>query len=290
MIERISFVDTHGNETLLTDPPNIKYLYGRTGAFITEFDTIEEKTPGRPGVKLQVMTIEPVEVELPFRVRGSNAADLWGRLRRMRQAFNPMLGDGYLRVTSPDGVQREMKGRFIDFIVKEDSKSSFYNDNIPSFQDILLVFKGFEGVWESTSTITKTFTTGSVVNFFPILPLRLASSTVFSSDNVTNNGDLEAYPVFTITGPGNNIALNNLTTSKTISFSDLTLSVGETLTIDTKAGTIVKNGYIEAYSSLDWGCSLWPLVPGENKISIEMSGGTENSSVVISYKERFIGL
>lgn len=290
MIERISFIDSAGNETLLTDPPNIKYLYGRTGAFITEFDTIEEKTPGRSGVQLQDVTIEPVEIELPFRVRGSNAADLWGRLRGLRTAFNPMRGDGLLRVTAPDGIQRDMKGRFIEFVVKEDKGSSFYSDNSPSFQDILLVFKGFEGVWLSTSTFQKTFTTGTVANFFPILPMRLASSAVFASDSITNNGDIDTPPVFTITGPGYNISLKNLTTSKTISFYPLILSVGETLTIDCEAGTVIKNGSIDVYSTLDWGSSLWYLQPGENIISIEMNGSTANSSVVISYKERFIGL
>lgn len=84
----------------------------------------------------------------------------------------------------------------------------------------------------------------------------------------TNAGVVDAPPIITITGATTNPKVTNQTTGVFIHLDGLTLTTGETATINVNARTIVKNdgtdlsGYMTALS--DW---IF-LQPGDNQISI----------------------
>lgn len=141
--------------------------------------------------------------------------------------------------------------------------------------------------WYDASDSSEDFATGTLATFFPIFPLRLSSSEVFAVATVDNDGDTDAWPVWTITGPGSAIVLRNLTSGLLLSIA-ATLDVGETVTVDTRRGakTIVKNDGTNLFSSSTG--DLWPLVEGSNSVQIEMGSATSSSLVNVRWRRRWM--
>lgn len=88
-----------------------------------------------------------------------------------------------------------------------------------------------------------------------------------------NEGDVGAFPIMKVLGPGSAFALENAITKETIVLEGITLGEGEYFAVDFKNHTIKKNGTTYAYNALNFTLSKWwKLEPGENKIII--TGGT----------------
>jgi hypothetical protein len=78
--------------------------------------------------------------------------------------------------------------------------------------------------------------------------------------------------------------------------SGLSLAAGEWVQIDTRpAGqrptfvVLQSNGQTQA-SKLTATSSLWWLVPGENRFSIQVTGATGATLVTLTYRDRYLGL
>ena len=159
----------------------------------------------------------------------------------------------------------------------------------------MLAFFAADPFWYDDTETTSTFAaSGAASPFFPIPNattgsfITITSSEVFATEVVTNSGDVPAYPVWTITGPGSAIALRNITTDKQITLSansGLSLTASQTLEIDTRPGsTLVERDGANVAAYLADASELGPLDLGANTIQIEMSGTTGDSSVEIAYR------
>lgn len=154
--------------------------------------------------------------------------------------------------------------------------------------------------FEKNSEAT-TFQVG-IAPFFPFFPLDLNASTLRArvypgagipavNPVITNTGDVEAWPVWTIRGPGRDVSLSNTTTGETLNMT-VTLEEGDEVTIDTRPGyKSVDLGGANIYYSLDLasGSSLWPLATGPNDLDIRMGDVSAESSIELAYKRRFLG-
>lgn len=142
--------------------------------------------------------------------------------------------------------------------------------------------------WQDVGDITADFRTGAPATFFPFFPLRLSSSEVFADAQVVNDGDVEAWPVWVITGPGSGVVLRNLTTGTMLSVA-VNLAAGESLTVDTRPGhkTVTANDGSNAFNLVGATSSLWSLLVGTNSIRIELGAATSSSVVSLRYKRRW---
>ena len=114
------------------------------------------------------------------------------------------------------------------------------------------------------------------------------SSTVYAQTVVTNPGDVESYPVWTIKGPGDTVRLVNQTSGKILNLGANVLAAGQTLVIDTRPGvkTILLDG-VNVFNWLDVYSSLWPLESGDNSLMLQMSNITQISKIELTYTERY---
>jgi hypothetical protein len=143
--------------------------------------------------------------------------------------------------------------------------------------------------WYDASDTALDFTLGTPATFFPLFPLRLSASEVFADATVNNDGDVDAWPVWSVTGPGAGLVLRNLTTGKMLSLNR-TLSAGEIVTIDTRPRlkTVTLQDGSNLFSLLSG--SLWPLAVDVNAIRVEFTGATSASVVSLRYRRRRIGI
>lgn len=108
---------------------------------------------------------------------------------------------------------------------------------------------------------------------------------------LTNNGNADARPIFTIRGPGTNFLIQNIDTGEKINLN-LTLLTNETVVIDTKANTVYKSttnvyGRIVRTPSGDW----VTLRPGTNRIVFNASSGTTtNTRLTVEWRDTYGGI
>jgi phage-related protein len=281
--ETISWIDATGIEHILTEQEDIDILIGPKGRFMPSIEISEEEVPFEHGSRPRNVKVKAREVDLPVEIYGITPLEIRQKLRKLTRIFNPLQGDGKLQSVGFDGTRRELVCRYIGGLeIEEQGRLQ---------QKFVLVLKAFDPFWYDTITQVKTFTPGQPATFFPVFPMRLTSSSVFADDTVDNDGDVETPPEWIITGPGENITLRNLTTGEILHLENLSLQAGESVTINTKRKnkSVKKNDGTNLFHTLSDDSSLWSFREGQNNIRIEMSNSTSQSSVQLSYRNRYWG-
>jgi phage-related protein len=287
MPELLSFVSADGTVTDLKALPGVRAL-GDVGLEMPAFTLVEEEVPGQAGARLREVKTLARDVTVPFLLEQPDEAALRGLLRLLARRMNPTRGDGRLRHTAADGSVRDLICRYAEGL----GGSRIVGDAGQTWRRAALVFRALDPYWHDAADRVETFTRGTVATFFPFFPLRLTSSEVFASATVDNTGDVESWPVWQVTGPGGpRIVLRNLTTRHLLTV-ETTLAAGNVLTIDTRPGfkTVRLGDGSNLFPLLTAASSLWPLAGGLNSVQVEMAGATADSSVVLSYKHRYLGV
>lgn len=282
--ETIIWTDAKGVEYILTDQEDISITIGPSGRYMPPIEYQEEEIPYQPGSQVKQVRVKARTIDFPIEINGITQMDVRNKLRELLRWFNPLKGDGRIKSISPDGSQREINCRYLSGLeIKESGQR---------WERFVLVLKAFDPYWYDINTMVHTFKINeSLDSFFPVPPLRLASSTVFADITIDNTGDVETWPEWIITGPGENILLRNITTGE---FTELVTSIGEgeTITINTKPlkrNKIRKNDGTNLFHTQTDSSSLWSLKDGLNSIRIEMTNATVASSVQLSYKHGYWG-
>lgn len=266
------------------DPGNVSYPFdgssfylaisGRQGFFAPPTSIIEQETPLKPGAALRLVKITSRPLKLPLLVKCASESQLATTRRTLRFALNPMRGSGILQVTAADGVVRQMHA-FCDGGMEGDETLAYRPLSAILFP---LSFRAVDPFWYDVNNNTTVYTTfGGAVN-------------------VTNNGDQDARPVWTLTGPFTNATLVNNTTGKSLTLTGVNILTGHFLVIDTRltnqsasGGTIKDDTGASRFSALGATSSLWSLVPGVNSFTITLTGTTGATAVQLDFKQAYDG-
>lgn len=192
---------------------------------------------------------------------------------------------GYLQIQRQDGSSRQLVVYTVD-------GTSIPTDEGVDWSTYAIGLQALDPFWYDTTPQSKTYVlSGLAAGILPLLPIALGSSTVFGADTITNDGGAEAYPVWTIVGPGLP-TIRNITTGRQFSFNTA-LTAGQIVQVNTKpsqqsaidvnAGTSVWSEIIQQ-SPRD----LWSLARGDNQIFITMGGSGSGSSVNLSWTRRWL--
>jgi hypothetical protein len=260
-----------------------------TNRFMPPVKFDADGVPGQPGEVFREVEHGPREFGVVFDLVASGESNTRTAIRDMVKKLNPKRGPGTFRVTSPVGDQRQIVCRYAGgagLVEKVGEHSG------PDWQQFPVTFLAHDPYWYDVSPIEQTFTiTAASPNFFPIPPIHLAASELAVDSSVDNTGDVTAWPVWTITGPGSGIKLTNQTTGRFTWFPSLVLAAGQTLVIDTRPGvkSTIVDGVTNVYSGLSVDSSLWSYVTGVNGIRLEMSGADNVlSGLEMRYYRRFL--
>lgn len=150
-------------------------------------------------------------------------------------------------------------------------------------------FPFFEGT-ESDVTQSKTEIDAGVVVPAPVpAPLAGLLDVLTATDPqiLTNAGNANAYPVYTITGPGTGFTISNLTTNKEMYINE-TLLAGDTISIDTWTQDVTKNGssIVDKISG-----SFLVIQPGANGLAFGVGSGDSALTTTLQtvFKDTYIG-
>lgn len=137
-----------------------------------------------------------------------------------------------------------------------------------------------------------TASAGAAVGFGFALrfPLSFGGGSTVADVLATNNGNASAPATVRIDGPISSPRITNATSNLVIALN-YTLGVGEYITIDTEARTIILNGNTNRYSALDFTSTTgwWSLLPGTNDIRLSGGGITGGvTALTVSYRDAWI--
>lgn len=286
MAETVEWIDANGASTILQGVTSRHVAWNISGRFAPPVLFEEEGIPEQDGLRLRATRFGAREFTLPVWVKASTESELRTSLRALVKAMNPKRGNGKIRVTSPVGDQREIVCRVSDGLGAVERLGDTSTDLA---QQLALVFRAHDPYWQAVSDITDTYVAATAAKFFPFFPLRLSSSTVFADASPDNIGDVDAWPVWSITGPGSGIVLRNLTTGYSMTLST-SLGIGETLAIDTRPGvkTVARGDGTNLFTDLSTTSYLWPLAEGVNQVRAEMASATAASTVTLAFRPRYL--
>lgn len=282
-----TWTDADGVDHDLSTGQYIRVLWASDGLWMPEYRLVETDLPFGVGTRLRNVRVDGRDMVLPISIITASMASLHDVTRDLLTWFDPTKGDGTLTVMAPDGSERQITARYRGGLEMAEAQDSLGN----GWRKAVLRLRAPYPYWEDTADVTQTFSSGvGVATFFPFFPITLLPSQVFGTTSLANTGDLEAWPVWTFTGPGSEPSVSNLTTGETFT-SSLTLAAGETLTVDTRPGqkSVVDSSGNNQFRTLSVASSLWSLQPGTNSLSLGMGATTGASSIALAYRRRWLG-
>lgn len=282
---RYEFVDRSGTVHDLTrdTSPRLFVTAGATGLGTPPTDVAADKLPFTAGSLVRHVATQPRRIELPIIIAESSISALVSQVDEVRDWF--WAGDEqrrystYLRVTRPDGEIRQLQ--------------VFYTG-------------GLDGDMVDGGPLHAQY----VVSLLAPDPWPTAAgndtASWLSTDgdlptvSIINDGDLEAFPVWTITGPATSVNVNNTTTGKgwlyTSSLVGFNLASGKSLTIDTRFSPprtglpVVDSDGTSRFSSFHPASSMFTLAPGQNDFTITFAGNSGATEIEVSWLPRYFGL
>ncbi len=218
---------------------------------------------------------------LPVVVPGAQAGR--DETRRWARALDPVRGEGTLTV-----VQGAHAGRQI-VCAYETGLEEWTEEGYELLGLTTLGFRAADPYWQDAAESSLVATINSTsFTWFPFLPLVLGSSDVFAQATINNVGDVDAWPIITVLGPGTDLTLTNMTTGKVWQLTGA-IAAGATLVVDTRPGhKSARLDGVNVFGRLSDPSVLWPLVPGPNRISIGFATGTAASKVTFVWRNRWL--
>lgn len=117
-----------------------------------------------------------------------------------------------------------------------------------------------------------------------LVNLQLTSSQQFGAITFTNDGDAPAYPVWSIIGPGSTFRAVS-PRGEVLQWNGV-LGVGQTLTIDTRAGTVIDDTGANRYAELATAPRMWTVPPGSSSSQVELADVSAESAVDCTWRPR----
>ena len=273
------------------DPSNtLRNLYGSSvnvevgerGLGVPTPDLAEDKLPFGSGTIVRHVAIASREIELPLLFEAASAAVLEALLDNVHGWFatadETTKTPGYLRVTRQDGTQRQVACYYAGGL-EGDLSSERAGDR---WQSAVVLLKAADpwatDIADSTASWDQTDIGDSVA--------------------IMNAGQLDAYPIWTITGPAAGISILNETTQKSFALTadgGLTLTGGQVLAIDTRRADQLTDlpvlvGGTSQFSKLTAASSLFTLLGGQNNFVISASGTSGATAFELAYRQRYRAL
>lgn len=115
--------------------------------------------------------------------------------------------------------------------------------------------------------------------------LGVATSQLIGTIDLDNDGDATAYPVWQVYGPGDHFVIQS-PRGETLQWTG-TLTAGQSLTVNTRAGTIVNGTGANEYAKLAPAPRFWAIPPGKTTCVASLQNGVPGQSrIVCSWQPR----
>ncbi len=261
------------------------------GRFAPPARVATRQTPGQAGVRFHGAGHGARRVLCAMWWEAESTEALRVLTRRLVLAMDPTRGLGTLRNVAPDGAVREL------YCVAEDGlglAERYGETSGLTWQRAVVTFLAPDPYWYDPTPVTRTWVTSNSgeVPFFPGPPFTLSAPPNLGPQQVTNDGDVEAWPIWTFRAPFTGVTVANGSTGKLL-VSTLAKTTGFQI-VDTRRTS--PRAYDDTGASRlqevasDPASSLFPLRRGVNALTFDIAGVPlgESAQVELVFYRRFL--
>lgn len=263
-------------------------LDGRQGIQFPIVSIQDQRIPLQPGSIARYMDYPPRVVLLPLGIKTPDEISFTQQMRNMATWFDTPAGTpGIYRRVAADGSTRDLNVYYQAGLEGIDDMDG--GNRGAGWMRTVLQLYATDPFWYDPTYTTATFVpSGAAPALLPkLIPILLGFGGISSAFAIFNLGDYEAWPIWTIHGPGVNPVLTNSTTGKSTTFT-ITLGGSDVLVIDTRPlqKSVTLNGSVN-WSIFSPSSSMWPFAKGANSCTLTMTGTGAGSQILLQYKQRY---
>lgn len=223
-------------------------------------------------------------------------------LHTYRDALNRMLASLYQGVRV--GIRREDGTEFEGaFRLASEVPQAREAERGGMAQRIVLTLVSDEPWWHGVSqTWVFAVSAGAGAWGFPLgFPQGFGASTIDSVESQRYAGQVDAFPIISVRGPGRKLVIENVTLGTVLSLPTYILASGETVTFDLREdrktiATSLSSASLLPHLSEDSHLGTWRLgahpnpIDGDNSIRIYMEDVTHLTTISLIFHPRYIGI
>lgn len=265
-------------DDVLNKDVGVQALAGVTGLGLPEVSTQWLEGAG-DGARYRGKRARPRDIDLPLYITGKTRAELVGLLDRLVIMLD---GECTLRVVEDDGGDWSADVYHVaggDFAYGIDSTGQ------RDLQTVVTLRAG-DPYWTYSRSTSKAITNAGAGRGLigSLASLQVSASQAIGTITLENRGTAPAFPIWTVVGPGRNF--KTVSTKGESFLWTGTLAAGETLTVDTKTGTVVDQAGNNRYGELASAPRLWSIPPGMVEATASLESTTTASSITCTWRPR----
>ncbi|MFD7677537.1 phage distal tail protein [Streptomyces sp. NPDC060187] len=222
--------------------------------------------------------VQTRDIDLPLDILAFDRVDLQDKLSRLAL----MLAGGCSLVLDDDGIQWSTEVHRVgggEYTYGEDTVGA------NEFQTILTLRAG-DPYFTSSQQQVRTVS-GAVAGtpfLSSLVSMQVAPSQAIGSIDLSNSGDVAAYPVWEVRGPGDHFVATS-PSGETLKWNG-TLTAGQKLIVDTRKGTVKDGTGANRYDLLGTAPRFWTVQPGESTATASLLNTTSASQITCSWYPR----
>ena len=222
-------------------------------------------------------------IDLPLAVFGADRADVEIKLRLLAKTLSDRRSIARIVATYPDGARVYTKIHYSGGLDPQYGPGG--DTQGQGLCRIVLTLVAPGPYWTDERPVQYAVTAQNQGrSIIPNLAeLRVSSSQALGTLAVANPGDVDAYPVWTIRGPGNGFTAS-LGTLGIVYLESI--AVGETITIDAVRKTATSSLTGDAYTALDIAPKFFAIPPGSSNVDVLVENSSADTLVTMYFNPR----
>ncbi len=231
--------------------------------------------------------IQPRDIDIPIYLRSPDRFTLKNQHARLNKMFtSPMV----LKFVEDDGSWYQLDVR------RAGGGTYIYGQDTVGERELrtVVTLRAGDPFWRAGEPTRRAIGTsnsgrGLLKGVTSLSKLRVSGTSATGNILFENPGDAVSYPIWTITGPASPDSPNptfraTSQTGETFAWNG-TLLGGDILVIDSKTGSVRKNG-VNAYGNMLTAPRFWGLASGNTQVNIVLSGTSSASRVLAEWYPR----
>lgn len=280
-------IGSNGDTISLNGAEGIQLTAGLRGTGIAPTSVRIQNSAGDGGIWRSTRRTQR-ELDFPITVTAEDRQELEAKLRRIAAALSDRSSAPKLRAVYSDG-----DGPYeIEVHYTGGAETQFGTEAGLAFCRWPITLTAPDPYW--TSVDSESSFLGADPDSRGLLPklaaLPVKSSQVIGQFTVENAGDVDAYPTWTFRGPITEVTVT-AADGKSFAYT-AEIAEGDTITVDTKAATVIDQDGVNQYANLGASPKLFSIPAGRSIVNVEATGtspgidGAGATLITCSYKPR----